>query len=185
LTPVAQLLTEAEWAEQLRTFDRTAFRFECQSAYAEAEEADTVRRFLAGDRQAPTQVPELRAWFDQVAGLVAGGRRIERVRVHDAPPTPYQRWLRWIDQWNTEVGEVIRYITRAQAHAVGLGPALTNIDWWLMDEQRLIVMRFDGAGRRVENELVTDPGPVAQACTWRDLAVHHATLDNDVRGDRA
>jgi hypothetical protein len=182
---MAQLLTEAEWAEQLRTFDHTAFRFESQPVYAEAEEADTVQRFLAGDPEPPTEVRELRAWFDQVADLVAQGRRIERVRVHDDPPTPYQRWVRWIDRWNTAAGEVIRYITRADAHGAGLGPALTNVDWWLMDSQRLIVMRFDAAGRRVENELVTDPERVAQACTWRDLAAHHSTSDNDVRGDSA
>lgn len=179
------MLTDAEWAEQLRMFDRTAFRFECQPVYAEAEEADTVRRFLAGNPQPPTEVPELRVWFEQVAGLVAGGRRIERVRVHDEPPTPYQRWLQWIDQWNTEAGEVIRYMTRARAHAAGLGPALTNIDWWLMDDQRLILMRFDTNGRRVENELVTDPERVAQGCTWWDLAVHHAPVDDGVPGDRA
>jgi hypothetical protein len=183
--PVAQVLTEAEWSEQLRTFDHTAFRFESQPVYAEAEEAETVQRFLEGSPQPPTEVPELRAWFDQVAGLVAQGRRVERVRVHDEPPTPYQRWVRWIDQWNAAAGEFIRYITRTQAHAAGLGPALTNVDWWLMDGQRLIVMRFDANGRRVQNELVTDPEQVALACTWRDLAVQHGTLDNDVRGDSA
>lgn len=176
---MAQLLSDDDWAEQLRRFDRTAFRFECQPAYAEAEEAETVRRFLAGSPQPATEVPELRAWFEQVAGLVAHGRRIERVRVHDDPPTPYQRWVRWIDQWNAAAGEVIGYLTRASAQAAGLGPALTGVDWWLMDEQRLIVMRFDAVGRRVENELVDDPVRVAQACAWRDLAVRLATPRND------
>lgn len=180
---MAQLLSETEWAEQLRTFDDTAFRFECQPAYAEAEEAEAVRRFLAGNPQAATEVPELRAWFEQVATLVADGRRIERVRVHDEPPTPYQRWVRWIDQWNRAAGETIGYITRATAHAAGLEPALTDVDWWLMDEERLIVMRFDTRGRRIENELVDDPARVAQACAWRDLAVRLATRSDDVTGD--
>lgn len=182
---MAQLLTEAEWAEHLRTFDDTAFRFESQPVYAEAEETDTVQRFLAGDPEPPSEVPELRAWFDQVAGLVAQGKVVERVRVRDDPPTPYQQWLRWIDRWNTTAGETIRYLTRAQARAAGLAPALGTVDWWLMDSQRLIVMRFDDAGHRIENTLVTDPERVAQACTWRDLAAHHSTSDNDVRGGSA
>lgn len=175
-------LSDNEWAEQLRAFDRTAFRWECQPAYTEAEESDTVARFLAGDPEPPVEVPELAEWFDQVRRLTATGRRIARVRVHDDPPTPYQRWVRWIDAWNTEAGETIRYVTRGHARAAGLGPALGDVDWWLMDDERLIVMRFDAAGHRVENELVTDPERVEQACTWRDLAVHHSTPDNDVRG---
>jgi len=36
------------------------------------------------------------------------------------------------------------------------------------------VMRFDGAGHRIANELTTDPETVLQACKWRDLAVHHS-----------
>jgi hypothetical protein len=36
------------------------------------------------------------------------------------------------------------------------------------------VMRFDGTGHRIANELITDPETVLQACMWRDLAVHHS-----------
>lgn len=177
-------LTEAEWAEQLRSFDHTAFRLEVQPTYAEAEETSTVKRFLAGDPQDPTEVPELQAWFDQVDALIQQGKRIERVRVHDNPPTPYQQWVRWIGTWNAKAGELIRYMTRAQARDVGLMPADGKVDWWLLDSSRLVVMRFDDDGHRIENELVTDPAEVVQACAWRDLAVHHSTLDH-VRGAAA
>ena len=36
-------------------------------------------------------------------------------------------------------------------------PAAGVEDWWLLDSARLIVMRFDREGHRIENELVTDP----------------------------
>lgn len=170
-------LTEAEWAEQLRTFDYTAFRLELQPVYAEAEEKATVERFLAGDPEPPTEVPGLRAWLEQVATLTGQGKRIERVRVHEDPPTPYQRWVRWMDPWNAKAGETIRYMTRARAHEVGLLPAAGDVDWWLLDSTRLVVMRFDDEGHRIENELVTDPAEVVQACAWKDLAVHHSTLE--------
>lgn len=178
-----RVLTEEEWAHELRTFDLTAFRLEVQPTYAVPGEAQTVERFLAGEPEPPTEAPWLRAWFEQVAALVAGGKRIKRVRVHDDPPTPYQRWVRWIDRWNTAAGEEIRYLDRTRAHEIGLLPAAGTVDWWLMDEDRLVVMRFDDQGRRVESRLVRDPARVAQACAWRDLAVHHSTSGEARRDD--
>jgi hypothetical protein len=170
-------LTGEEFGELLRTFERTAFRLELQPAYNEPVERETVARFLAGDPEPPTAVPGLAPWFDQVARLTAEGRRIERVRVHEDPPTPYQRWERWVGQWNIRAGEVIRYLTRAEAHEIGLLPAAGNVDWWLLDSSRVILMRFDDEQHLVESELLDDPVVVAQACAWRDLAVHYAQAE--------
>lgn len=170
------MLTKAEFGTQLRTFRHTAFRLELQPAYQEPDEQDTLTRFLAGCPEPPTAVDSLRAWFDQTAEATRQGKRIERVRVHDDPPTDYQRWERWIDRWNTDAGESIRYLTRKRAHEIGLLPDAGNVDWWLLDSNRLIMMRFDRHGLRIEDELVTDPAVVVQACTWRDLAIHHSVL---------
>jgi hypothetical protein len=68
-------------------------------------------------------------------------------------------------------------MTRATAHDIGLLPAAGNTDWWLFDDNRLILMHFDDAGHRIENEEETDAAIVAQARVWRDLAVHHSTPD--------
>jgi len=167
-----------DFVAELAGFEHTAFRLELQCRYREPSEADTLARFLAGAPQNPTEVPALAAWFEQVRRLVDSGRRIERVRIHEDPPTPYQRWERWIGAWNIRAGERIRYLTRARAHEIGLLPATGRTDWWLLDSNRLIAMSFDAAGNRLSDELVTDPAAVVQACRWRDLAVHHSTLEN-------
>jgi hypothetical protein len=101
---------------------------------------------------------------------------MERVRVQEDPPTDYQRFERWLDQWNIPAGEVMRYMTLQRAREAGLLPAAGVNDWWLLDSARLIVMRFDGSGCRIASELVTDPARVLQACQWRDLAVHYSVL---------
>jgi len=173
------LITEAEFADQLRTFDRTALRLELQSEYREPAEHDTVSRFLYGTPQPPTEVAELRDWFEQVATLTRAGKRIARVRVHDDPPTDYQRWERWIGRWNTTAGEQIDYLTRQQATDIGLLPAAGDVDWWLIDDNRVILMRFDPDGRRISNELETDPQTVAQARAWWDLAVRSRKREGD------
>jgi hypothetical protein len=170
-------LTDEEFAAELSGFERTAFRLELQRAYAEPEEEATVACFQSGSPEPPTEVPALRGWYEQTAQLIAEGRAMARVRVHEDPPTAYQRWERWAGQWNIAAGEEIRYLTRNRAHEVGLLPAAGEADWWLLDSQRLILMRFDDQHHRVSTELVTDPVAVAQACAWRDLAAHYAVLE--------
>lgn len=168
------LLSEDEFLEAVLTVEHTAFRLELQRSYAEPHEAPQFAAFLRGDPQPGPDDPELRDWYEGVAGLTARGARMERVRVQEDPPTDYQRFERWLDQWNIKAGEVMRYMTRRHAREVGLLPAAGDADWWLLDSARLIVMRFDDAGHRIASELVTDPEAVLQACKWRDLAVHHS-----------
>jgi hypothetical protein len=171
---VGRILTEDEWPEQLRSFEHTAFRLEQQRGYSVPLEKELFSRFLAGDLTPPTDSPAIREWFAMVGAQVAQGKRMERVRVQDDPPTPYQRWQRWFDRWNAEAGESIRYMTRQQAHEVNLLPAAGDEDWWLLDSCRLMVMRFDEEGHLLETVLSTDPERVVCACAWRDLAVHHS-----------
>lgn len=176
-----RLLVGAEFLEVLHDFEHTAFRLELQRSYAEPEEDDLFAAYLRGEPGDPMGVSELRLWFTTIAAHVDQGKRVERVRVHEDPPTDYQRFERWLDRWNRQAGEVMRYLTRQRAHEIGLLPSAGNTDWWLLDSSRLIVMRFDGTaeGHRVENHLITDPGVVIQACKWRDLAVHHSVLAED------
>jgi hypothetical protein len=174
---MGRALNDAEFGEALRTFSHTAFRLELQRAYLEPDEQATVAKFLTGEPEPPTEVPGLTAWYEQVAEQVRQGKRVERVRVHDDPPTDYQRWERWIGAWNMAAGEVIRYMTRERAHEVGLLPAAGELDWWLLDSNRLIVMRFDARGHRITTELITESDAVVRACAWRDLAMHYSAQD--------
>lgn len=169
-----EVLSNAQFGEVLQTFRHTAFRLELQRAYIEPDERGLLGAYLRGEPRVPTSVPGFARWYERVAGHVGQGRRMDRVRVQDEPPTHYQRFERWLDQWNEPAGEVIRYMTRKRAYEVGLLPDAGDTDWWLLDSSRLLVMRFDAAGHRVENEMVTDPPAVVQACAWRDLAVHHS-----------
>lgn len=170
----ALLLSNDEWAKQLRSFDRCALRLEMQPQYDEPGELEQARQFATGEATLPTDDPGWRRWCAHIRDAVAAGKRVERVRVFEDPPTDYQRWLRWVSQLNVEAGEVQRYMTRERAHEVGLLPAAGDEDWWLLDDERLIVMRFDAHGRRVANELIVDPARIALAREWWDLAVRHS-----------
>ncbi|MEQ4205773.1 DUF6879 family protein [Actinopolymorpha sp. B9G3] len=166
-----------EFVEQLATFEHTAFRLELQSEYREPSEAESLALFLAGDPIDPGTDPNFVPWFEQISRLVSDGKRVERVRVQEEPPTPYQRWERWLGAWNIRAGEQLRYMTRSRAYEIGLLPATGTTDWWLLDSNRLLLMPFDQDGNRLGDELVTDPEVVVQACAWRDLAVHYSILE--------
>lgn len=176
MTPaVWREISSSEFAEALRDVARSAFRLELQPDYIEDYEQDLVNRFLSGEFCAPTEVPELAEWFNQVAEQVREGKKIDRVRVQETPPTPYQQLERWCDPWNVGAGESIGYITRPKAHEVGLLPTAGQYgDWWLIDSHALIVFTHDADGRRSQYRCTTDPAIVSQAAMWRDLAIQHS-----------
>jgi len=170
-----ELLTGDEFAAALWDFQRTAFRLEAQPAYHVPAEQGLLAQLRAGQPMAADEVPELREWFERVAKRTRQGARVERVRIHDEPPTDYQRWERWCDPWNIRAGEVIRYLPRLRAVGVGLLSAARSDDWWLFDDRLLIVMSFDAEGHMTRIERTDDEAAVAEALAWRDLAILHST----------
>jgi hypothetical protein len=171
LTVLGRSITEAEFSRLLESFSRSAWRLETYDTYQLDYEAADLQQFLAGRSAPPTEISWWRPWLDMVTAMTREGKRIGRVRIMAEPPTDYQRWELWAGPWHAQAGEQIGYLTRSQANALGLP---TGYDWWLLDEQAVIVMRFDETGRIAGKDLVTDPGIVAEHREWRDLTVRHA-----------
>lgn len=168
-------LGDDDFAAALRGVEESAFRLETQPVYIEEYEQSLVDKFLAGEFQAPTEVPELAAWFDQVAVQTRQGMQIGRVRIQETPPTPYQQLERWCDPWNIGAGESVRYLTRQQAYEIGLLPTAGQYgDWWLIDGRILVIIAHDPDGRRTRYRSTTDAATVHQAAMWRDLAIRHS-----------
>lgn len=159
------------------------WRFEQQRQYFIDDEDGLFTAFQRGELIEPTQAPGLRAWYRQVREQTQHGIYVERVRVVDTPPTPYQRWLQYIDRWNREAGEVIEYLPRwALEHHTGIsgltagnGQPFVGCDWWLIDQKIALIIHYDAEGRRTEVEaLDSDPGtPMADRAELA-LAIHFA-----------
>jgi hypothetical protein len=164
-------ITDDQLAGLLATFERTAFRLETQDAYPDDYEQADFRLFLAGTPRRPDGLDWFRPWAEQVARQTRQGKRVSRVRVQSDPPTGYQRWERYVGAWNIAAGEDIRYMTRAQAERTGLP---LDHDWWLLDGNRVIIMRFGETGDRTSTELVTDPFTAGEYGYWQDLAVRNS-----------
>ena len=168
---MAQLLTAEDFNHLFRYFEHTAFRLEVQPTYVVADERETVEEFLRGEPRPVDEFDFYARWLHQIAVLTGEGKRVERVRVLDEPPTDYQRWEIWSSTYNQAAGESVRYITRSKARAVGL-PDVD--DWWLFDSLRVARMQFDEHGHPLGGEIITDPVVVTRHCSWRDLALRQS-----------
>ncbi|MFM9444584.1 DUF6879 family protein [Streptomyces acidiscabies] len=154
-------------SDMFRDFGHTAWRLETQRGYASDRKSPKWGPFLAGEDI--TQEPD-NPWRANVRAQTAQGKRFERVRLVDEPPTQGQEFLLASAPGNVASGEDIRNLTRAEAQQL----RLPDYDFWLFDSK--VVVRFV-----INDEDVTlgvyvseDPAEVLAACQARDAAWHHA-----------
>jgi Family of unknown function (DUF6879) len=171
-------ITEDEFDELLRSFERSAFRLETRDSYALGYERAEFERFLAGTPTPPPEVDWWRPWLKQLARFAHEHKRIGRVRVLAEPPTDYQQWEMWAGSWHAQAGERIRYMPRSRALRIGLP---LDHDWWLLDNERLIIMEFTDSGEIKSKTLVTGVDEEIDRCIlWRNLAVRNATPAEEI-----
>lgn len=164
---MAGLITGDAFTDLFRQFEHTAYRLEVRTIYGVPEEDEPFQRFLAGEDPSTD-------WFEPWLALMreqtSQGKRVERVRVVDEPPSDYLRFEIWGTPHNLAAGEDIRYLTRSRANELGL----PNEDTWLFDSKRLARLHFDGQNRPLGASLHEDLAELVQYNYWRDTAWHYA-----------
>ncbi|WP_171164101.1 DUF6879 family protein [Streptomyces sp. I05A-00742] len=154
-------------------FEHTAWRLETRTGYASDQAMPSYQEFL---RTGDTAGEVGHRWFDNVRRMVASGKRFERVRLVDNPPTTGQRYLLACGRTNVAAGEGIRCLWRDDAERYGVNLS----DFWLFDSRTVARFHFDGE-RTVGMELVTEPTEVLRACQIRDAAWHYAVRYEEFR----
>lgn len=164
---VPQFITFAEFGGMFTTLRHSAWRLETRRRYAEDEVTDTYRQFAAGEPVAWDLDDE---WCTNRREQSALGKRFERVRILDEPPTLGQRYLLDNARRNTAVGEDIRVLARSQAEEL----QLPREDFWLFDARVVALLHFNDADEMTGVELITDPVEVLRYLQAREAAWHHA-----------
>jgi hypothetical protein len=164
---VADLIPFEAITHLFREFEHTAWRLETQRGYATDRVSPSWQRFVEGARFGYN--PDS-PWQANVRAQTEQGKRFERVRLVDDPPTDGQRFLLATGLGNVEAGEDIRNLYRAEAERIGL-PAY---DFWLFDSRTLVKFAIDQEGVTLGVELTEDPAQVLAACQARDAAWHFA-----------
>lgn len=155
-----------------RDFRHTAFRLETRRGYASDRNSPKWQRWLDGEDVA-NEPPN--PWRDNVTAQTAQGKRFERVRTVDVPPTPGQRFLLDRAPSNLAAGEDIRNLSRADAEQL----RLPDYDFWLFDSRTVARFEFDADDTTLGVYVTDDPAEVLAACQARDAAWHHATPTRD------
>lgn len=168
MSETAFLRAGAEFVQFARSYRHTAFRLEVRGNYAAADEAEHIRRFLAGD---PGDDSWMEDWMGMILRRTLEGQRIERVRVVSEPWSDYTRFGLHLSRLNVAAGEDIRYLPRQQAKQL----ELPDYDFWLLDSHQLCILRFDDQDVLLGADLITDAGTIVEHCRYRDIARHFST----------
>jgi hypothetical protein len=157
----------------LRAFDdwsHSSFRLEALDRYTVDFEREEFEAFLRGDPLPPPNPPEFDAWLEQLRRERAEGRIRSRVHAIAGPLTPYLHYeIDWAYKGNAAAGEDIRIVHAAswETSPFGVQPP----DFYLLDDERVILLSYDEAGHWLGGEIITDPTELPRYCRLRDLAM--------------
>lgn len=149
----------------LRRATRTAFKFEQLDSYLVDEDEEVFERWLRGEASADEG---MEPWLALMREITASGRAVRRARVVTVPPTDYIRFEAAAVPASAAAGEDIRYISRIDARD------LPDHDFWLIDDDLVMTLRFDHTGAPLAHELTDDPADLARHREWADRAWRRA-----------
>ncbi len=146
---------------------KRAFHLEQRDTYNVAGEDEPFRRWLRGE-------PDDYAWHADWLGFVrqatAAGVQVQRVRLASVPHSDYVRWGLDVSPLNIEAGEDIRYLPRHLADGIDL----PDEDYWLLDDDTLILSVFSADGRTGGFAWPLSPGLLRACVTVRDQLLERA-----------
>jgi hypothetical protein len=150
-------------------FKHTAWRLETRTGYASDRQSAKWQPFMDGADISGFD-PEDQPWHASIRKQTDEGKRFERVRLVDDPPTDGQRFLLTSGLGNVAAGEDIRNMWRADAQRLGL----PDYDFWLFDSRLVMKFHFSDQNETLGVQLIEEPAEVLRACQVRDLAWHYA-----------
>jgi hypothetical protein len=116
-------------------------------------------RWLAGEQI--DWIAEYQDWYDLVRTTVGRGVRMRRARIVSEPLASFIRQeFACTGPMNVAAGEQVRWLPRRQATNL----ALPGNDFWVFDGRLARIHHFDGDGRMVYENDVTDDPAVVKLC---------------------
>ncbi|MEV6252491.1 DUF6879 family protein [Nocardia sp. NPDC051911] len=130
-------MPDERFPDLLRTCKREPFHLEVLDTYAEPNEHEPFRRFLADE---PDDYAWFQPWTELIQETTSRGVAVTRVRIVTEPHTDYTRFALAVAALNVRAGEDIRYLPR---HHAGEVP---SDDYWLLDDETVVFSAFGGSG---------------------------------------
>jgi Family of unknown function (DUF6879) len=163
-------LSYEEFKDLVRGSKR-AFHLELKDTYNVAAEDEPFGRW---QRDEPDDYAWHQDWLGFLREVTASGVQVQRVRLVSVPHTEYTRWGLDVARLNAEAGEDMRYLPRRLAKDIDW----PDDDFWLLDDDKLVLSVFSADGRTGGFAQGTSPQLLAQCLAVRDrvwdLAVPYA-----------
>jgi hypothetical protein len=146
-------------------FQRSAWRLETRPFYG--ADADEFQRYQHGQSPTAEHQRQRQRWIDRIARATSAARTIGRVLVVTGPLTPYLRWRVETGRGHAAAGEDIRIADCAQH------PALAEVDsdFWIFDDERVLLLEYDPQGAFLGSRQVTDRAIIERCLRERNLAI--------------
>ena len=140
---------------------KRAFHLEQRDTYNVAAEDEPFGRWLRGE---PDDYAWHQDWLDFLRQATAAGVQVQRVRLASIPHSDYIGWGLDVSPLNIEAGEDIRYLPRHLSEDI----KLPDEDFWLLDDDTLILSVFSADGRT--GGFAREPAPelLSQCVAVRD-----------------
>ncbi len=164
-----------DFAELLRSAQRTAVHLEMRDVYSVGDEKDGFEEFLRTSRtDFDPDSPFWQGWTPLVRETVARGVQMRRARIVSEPVTDYIRWEHALTPVNVAVGEQVRWLPRRLASDI----ALPGNDLWLIDDRRVMFHWFTGDGAWAGHEFTEDSDVVKRVVAAFE-AVWERAIDHE------
>jgi hypothetical protein len=140
---------------------KRAFHLEQRDAYNVESEDEPFGRWLRGE---PDDYAWHADWLGFVCEATAAGVQVQRVRLASIPHSDYVRWGLDVSPLNITAGEDIRYLPRHLSEDIDL----PDEDYWLLDDDTLILSVFSADGRTGGFARPSSPELLRKCVTARD-----------------
>jgi len=153
-------LTYDEFKALVRA-SRRAWHLELRDTYNVESEDEPLARFLSGEADPYHWLDE---WTTFIREVTAAGVVVQRARIVTVPHGDYTRFGFAVAPHSIAAGEDIRYLPRHLTGDIAFPPE----DFWLLDEDTLVLSVFSEDGRTGGFARERDPDLTAQCRTVRD-----------------
>lgn len=144
-------------------FAVSAFRLELLPAYDVDAEKEEFAAYLRGDAFGNTENQD---WVAYVEKCREAGKSIGRVHIIPRQLTDYLQFeIDWGYKYSALAGEDIRFVFADELPA-DISPKVLN-DFWLFDEEQVLIQNYDSSGRWLGADLMTDPSEIRKVCQLR------------------
>lgn len=140
----------------------SVFRWEGLRQYTVGSDGGDFERYVKG-LPGPS-LTRKQSWLHMLRGEAVRGVHWHRVRLIQPPLSDYERYsCEWGYAYNIWAGDDVRILDTSEVGP----PPVHPLDFWLVDDDRVAVMHYDGEGHYLGADLVTEPDEVKKYVTAR------------------